>query len=170
MSTYLQFGQISPLEILERIEKSDVTEAIKQEFIEQLLVRRELAYNYVFYNRDYDRFESMSEPWAYETMTRHENDKRQYIYFNREIEGATTHDQYFNAAMNEMKKTGFMANYMRMYWAKQIILWKKTYQEAYELIVHLNNKYFLDGRNPNSYVNIAWCFGKMDRPWPEKAI
>ncbi len=170
MSTYLQFGQISPLEILDRIEKSDVTEAIKQEFIEQLLVRRELAYNYVFYNRDYDRFESMSEPWAYETMTRHENDKRQYIYSNREIEGATTHDKYFNAAMNEMKKTGFMANYMRMYWAKQIILWKKTYQEAYELIVHLNNKYFLDGRNPNSYVNIAWCFGKMDRPWPEKAI
>jgi len=170
LSMYLQFGQISSLEILMSINSLDIEQALKDEFIEQLLVRRELAYNYVFYNKNYDSFEEMTEPWAYETMNIHTSDKREYIYSKADIEAALTHDEYFNAAMIEMKKTGFMANYMRMYWAKQIMTWTNTYEEAYRIIVELNNKYFIDGRNPNSYMNIAWCFGKMDRPWPEKHV
>jgi deoxyribodipyrimidine photo-lyase len=169
LSMYLHFGQISPLEIYQAIKLLPDTEA-KEQFIEQLLVRRELAFNYVFYNKDYDQFKSMTEPWAYESMEKHRDDERPYLYSDQEIEESKTHDVYFNAAMDEMRLTGFMANYMRMYWAKQIVTWKKTYEEAYDLIVRLNNQYFLDGRDPNSYVNIAWIFGKMDRPWPEKPI
>ncbi len=170
LSMYLHFGHISPLDILEEIDQLSIDETIKNAFIEQLLVRRELDYNYVYYHPQYDLFEHMSEPWAYQSMHMHENDKREYLYRAEEIEASHTHDRYFNAAMDEMKLTGFMANYMRMYWAKQIIAWTSSYKEAYDLIVTLNNKYFIDGRNPNSYMNIAWCFGKMDRPWPEKAV
>ena len=170
LSLYLQFGQISSLEVLDIIESLNLDIEVKKEFVEQLLVRRELAYNYVFYNKNYDNFLYMTEPWAYETMKTHQHDQREFIYTKEEIENGETEDIYFNSAMMEMKKTGFMANYMRMYWAKQIITWLQSYEEAYDLIVELNNKYFIDGRNPNSYVNIAWCFGKMDRPWPERSV
>lgn len=169
LSMYLHFGQISPLEIYQNILTLPESES-RDQFVEQLLVRRELAFNYVFYNKEYDQFKSMTEPWAYQSMENHENDVRPYLYSDLEIENGLTHDPYFNAAMDEMRITGFMANYMRMYWAKQILTWKQSYEVAYHLIVKLNNKYFLDGRDPNSYVNIAWIFGKMDRPWPEKPI
>lgn len=169
LSMYLHFGQISPLEIYQSIMTLPESEA-RDQFVEQLLVRRELAFNYVFYNKEYDQFKSMTEPWAYQSMENHGSDVRPYLYSDQEIENGLTHDIYFNAAMDEMRITGFMANYLRMYWAKQILTWKQSYEDAYHLIVKLNNKYFLDGRDPNSYVNIAWIFGKMDRPWPEKPI
>lgn len=173
MSLYLQFGQISDQDILNRLFDHKAYKANPQQseqFIEQLITRRALAYNFVTYNKDYDQFEHMTEKWAYDTMHAHKEDIRENIYTVDEIEDSKTHDKYFNAAMIEARITGFMANYMRMYWAKKIMEWSSSMKDAYEIIVYLNNKYFIDGRNPNSYSNIAWNFGKHDRAWQERPI
>ena len=174
MSMYLHFGQISSLEILEIIlnglKNNKIDSDAGKSFIEQLLVRRELAYNYVTYNLNYDQFNKISEPWAYKTMDEHLDDKREYLYTLNDLVAFKTHDIYFNTAMKEMVVTGYMHNYMRMYWAKKIIEWSPSYIQAYENIVYLNNKYFIDGRDANSYAGIAWCFGKHDRPWREREI
>jgi deoxyribodipyrimidine photo-lyase len=174
MSMYLHFGQISALEILDRVMLSyhhgQIGGEVKDAYIEQLLVRRELAYNYIYYNPNYDLFEGMTEPWAYQTMSNHKFDDREYSYTLSQLEKSSTHDKYFNAAMNEMVHTGFMQNYMRMYWAKKIIEWSLSFEDAYEKIKYLNNKYFIDGRDANSYAGIAWCFGKHDRPWVDRPI
>ncbi|MDO9629842.1 MAG: deoxyribodipyrimidine photo-lyase [Acholeplasmataceae bacterium] len=174
MSMYLHFGQISALEIMDKmfllIDQGNLDGASFDAYIEQLLVRRELAFNFVTYNKGYDQFEKMTEPWAYMTMNEHEFDKRDYLYSLKELENAKTHDPYFNAAMDEMFYTGYMHNYMRMYWAKKIIEWMPTYKEAYDTTLYLNNKYFIDGRDPNSYTGIAWCFGKHDRAWTERNV
>lgn len=173
MSMYLQFGQVSDQEILRMLYDHPYYKLypeMSEGFIEQLVVRRSLAYNFVTYIKDYDRFEYMTEAWAYETMHEHDKDIRNHIYSLDEIEFSKTHDIYFNAAMKEARITGFMANYLRMYWAKKIMEWSGSMKDAYQIIVHLNNKYFIDGRNPNSYGNIAWNFGKHDRAWQERAI
>lgn len=174
LSMYLHFGQISALEILDRmfleLEHGNIDGKAFDAFIEQLLVRRELAFNFVYYNQGYDQFDKMTEPWAYFTMTEHENDLREYLYSLEQLENSKTHDHYFNAAMDEMAYTGYMHNYMRMYWAKKIIEWTPNYQTAYDYIVYLNNKYFIDGRDPNCYAGVAWCFGKHDRAWTERSV
>jgi deoxyribodipyrimidine photo-lyase len=174
LSPYLHFGQISALDILERIflalEQQHIDGAGVDGFIEQLLIRRELAFNYVYYHKGYDRFATMTEPWAYRTMEEHEGDARPTLYRLKEIERGETDDPYFNAAMKEMRETGYMHNYMRMYWAKKIMEWTQDYKTAYERIMMLNNTYFIDGRDPNSYAGVAWCFGKHDRAWIERAI
>lgn len=173
-SIYLHYGNISPLEILDITNQylydGYINKVDYDSFIEQLLVRRELSFNFVTYQKDYDDFYSMTESWAYLTMEEHLSDKREYIYSKNEIEFGLTHDQYFNACMKEARITGFMANYMRMYWAKKIIEWSLTYLDAYYLTVYLNNKYLLDGRDANTYTNIAWCYGKMDRPWINRNV
>ncbi len=174
MSMYLHFGQISPLEILERIylaaTQKQVHQASVDAFVEQLVVRRELAFNFVTYTKGYDKFESMTQPWAYETMEAHDHDQRPYIYTIDDYINFKTHDDAFNAAMIEMVKTGYMHNYMRMYWAKKIIEWTPSFKEAYETILYLNNKYFIDGRDANSYTGVAWCFGNHDRAWTEREV
>ncbi|MFP4178128.1 MAG: FAD-binding domain-containing protein, partial [Acholeplasmataceae bacterium] len=174
LSPYLHFGQISALEILERVllavEQQRVDGQGVDAFIEQLLIRRELAFNYVFYQEGYDRFRTMTEDWAYRTMAEHEGDERPALYSLKEIEAGRTDDPYFNAAMKEMALTGYMHNYMRMYWAKRIIEWSADYRTAYKRILTLNNKYFIDGRDPNSYAGVAWCFGKHDRAWTERPV
>ena len=137
---------------------------------EQLVVRRELAFNFVYYNEGYDQFDSMTYAWAYQTMKEHENDPREVLYTLADYENASTHDPYFNAAMLEMIHTGFMHNYMRMYWAKKIIEWSPSYEEAYRTSVYLDDKYFLDGRDPNGYTGVAWCYGKHDRAWTERSV
>jgi len=173
-SMYLHFGQISSLDILERMMLAQSQGQVEGEsfdaFIEQLLVRRELAFNYVTFQKGYDDFNLMTEPWAYMTMREHELDQRDYLYTTEELESSKTHDSYFNAAMKEMYFTGYMHNYMRMYWAKKIIEWMPTFREAYQTIIYLNNKYFIDGRDPNSYAGVAWCFGKHDRAWTERHV
>jgi len=103
-------------------------------------------------------------------MEEHQDDYRPYTYSKDSLEESQTHDPYFNAAMNEMKFSGYMHNYMRMYWAKKIIEWSNSYQEAYETTLYLNNKYFLDGRDPNSYTSVAWNYGRHDRAWNERTI
>jgi deoxyribodipyrimidine photo-lyase len=167
MSPYLHFGQISPLFIvLKTLEtKSPGTEA----FLEELIVRRELSMNFVFYNEKYDSLEAVPE-WAKKTLKAHQKDKRQYTYTLEELESAKTHDPYWNAAQKEMVIKGKMHGYMRMYWGKKIIEWSKRPEEAFRIMLYLNNKYELDGRDPNGFTGVAWCFGKHDRPWGERPI
>jgi len=167
MSPYLHFGQISPLFIaLKTLEtKSPGIEA----FLEELIVRRELSMNFVFYNEQYDSYEAVPE-WAKKTLKAHQKDKRSYLYRLEELETAQTHDPYWNAAQIEMVVKGKMHGYMRMYWGKKIIEWSKTPEEAFRVALYLNNKYELDGRDPNGFVGVAWCFGKHDRPWGERLI
>lgn len=167
MSPYLHFGQISPLLIALKVleTKSPGTEA----FLEELIARRELSMNFVFYNERYDSFEAVPE-WAKKTLKAHQKNKRQYTYNLEELETAQTHDPYWNAAQREMVGRGKMHGYMRMYWGKKIIEWTKTPEEAFRVALYLNNKYELDGRDPNGFTGVAWCFGKHDRPWGERPI
>lgn len=168
LSPYLHFGQISPITIYEAVTQSGVLSA---EFIEQLFVRRELAYNFVYYNPHYqDGLDQILPTWALDTLKTHAADQRHRVYALSELEDARTHDPYWNAAQNQMRQTGHMHNHMRMYWGKKIIEWTKTHEEAFSRLLYLNDKYQLDGRDPNGYAGIAWCFGKHDRPFMERAI
>lgn len=165
LSAYLHFGQISPLQILREL--GSIPEATA--FIEQLLVRRELCHNFVHYTPEYDTYEAIPS-WCGQTLLTHRSDNRPYLYSNEQLENAQTHDLYWNAAMNEMRISGYMENSMRMYWGKKIIEWSATPEDAYQLTLKLNNRYFLDGRDANSYAGVGWCFGLHDRPWPPHPI
>ncbi|NIN01173.1 MAG: deoxyribodipyrimidine photo-lyase [candidate division Zixibacteria bacterium] len=167
MSPYLHFGQVSPLYIALQILKSDSPG--KDAYLEELIVRRELSMNFVFYNRNYDWFDGLPE-WAKKTLREHAKDWREYVYSSEKLENAKTHDPYWNAAQEEMRLTGKMHGYMRMYWGKKILEWTRTPEEAFQTALHLNNKYELDGRDPNGFTGVAWCFGKHDRPWKERQI
>ena len=170
MSPYLHFGQVSPLYLLRKVIQAEgIPEPSKAAYIEQLVVRRELAFNYIFYKPDYDQFKGLPV-WARLTLQDHAKDRRPYIYTAAELEAAQTRDPYWNASMKEMVHTGFMHNTMRMYWAKKILEWSPAPEAAYETSLYLNNKYFLDGRDPNSYVGVGWCFGLHDRPWKERPV
>jgi deoxyribodipyrimidine photo-lyase len=167
LSPYLHFGQISPSHIDLKLMETDNPNI--DAYIEELIVRRELAVNFVLYNTNYDSFDCLPE-WAKKTLNEHKKDKREYSYTTKELESAQTHDKYWNAAQKEMTITGKMHGYMRMYWGKKIIEWSKTPQQAYQTALYLNNKYELDGRDPNGFAGVAWCFGKHDRPWKERQI
>lgn len=167
MSPYLHFGQISPLYVALRVLATD--SPAKDAYLEELIVRRELSMNYVFYNRNYDSFEGLPQ-WARKTLKEHGKDSRDYIYSLRELENAETHDPYWNAAQKEMKIKGKMHGYMRMYWGKKILEWSKSPEDAFRIALYLNNKYELDGRDPNGFTGVAWCFGKHDRPWKERRV
>ena len=170
LSPYLHFGQISPVEIAIKVQ--DATSASdddKAAFLEELVVRRELAINFVFYADDYDKYACLPD-WAQKTLADHRDDDRPHRYTRRELESADTHDRYWNAAMKEMRATGYMHNYMRMYWGKKILEWSNTPEYAYRTALYLNNKYFLDGRDANSYAGVAWLFGLHDQAWAEREI
>jgi deoxyribodipyrimidine photo-lyase len=170
MSPYLHFGQISPLHIaLEVLQAKRAARENKDAYLEELIVRRELSMNYCFFNPRYDSYVGLPE-WARKTLKAHRKDKREYLYSLKELEKALTHDPYWNAAQNEMVLTGKMHNYMRMYWGKKIIEWSSTPEEAFKNAIYLNNKYELDGRDPNSFTGVAWCFGKHDRPWSRRPV
>jgi deoxyribodipyrimidine photo-lyase len=171
LSMYLHFGQISPLDVALAVREAtaDAGDANTGSYLDELLVRRELAMNYVYYTPNYDRYEALPA-WARRTLEEHRGDKREHLYTLEQLEAAETHDPYWNAAMLEMRETGYMHNYMRMYWGKQLLAWTADPEEAYARALWLNNRYFLDGRDANSYANVAWCFGLHDRPWPERAV
>lgn len=171
MSKYLHFGHISPVWLLLQANRhaQETEEENLAAFTEELLVRRELALNFVEYTDAYDRYGSLPE-WARETLDDHRHDERAHIYSCEELEAGTTHDRYWNAAMSEMTGTGYMHNYMRMYWGKKILEWTGSPEDAFKRVLYLNNKYFIDGRDPVSYASTAWTFGRHDRPWPERPV
>ena len=166
LSPYLHFGQISPVFIA--LETMKLKKGF-EEFLEELIVRRELSMNYVYYNERYDSIKGVQN-WALESLEKHRSDKREHIYSKDEFENAETHDEYWNAAQKQMVQTGKMHGYMRMYWGKKIIEWTKKPEDAFNIALFLNNKYELDGRDPNGFTGVAWCFGKHDRPWIERPV
>ncbi|MGD2038919.1 MAG: deoxyribodipyrimidine photo-lyase [Desulfobacterales bacterium] len=170
MSKYLHFGQISPLYLALQVQDTDkrLKEA-REAFIEELVVRRELAMNFVYYTPEYDSYRCLPN-WAKKTLSDHKKDEREQTYTRRQLENARTHDEYWNAAMREMKSTGFMHNYMRMYWGKKILEWSQAPEQAFKTTLAINNKYFIDGRDANSYTGVAWVFGVHDRAWSERPI
>jgi deoxyribodipyrimidine photo-lyase len=170
LSPYLHFGHIGPITVALAIEKADAPKADKEAFLNQLIIWRELSVNLVRFNPDYDNFEC-GEEWAHRTLAKHLKDRRPAIYSEAQLENAETHDPLWNAAQMQMVNTGWMHNYVRMYWAKKILEWTPSPAEAYRIAVKLNDKYELDGRDPNGYAGIAWSIvGKFDRPWFERPI
>lgn len=172
LSPYLHFGQISSLQIAvaaaEAMEQPELRVA-GEKFLDELAVRRELSFNFVFYNKRYDEYDAVPA-WARKTLADHRVDSRSYIYDRAALEAAATHDVYWNAAQREMILTGKMHGYMRMYWGKKILEWMADPAEAHATALALNNRWSLDGRDPSSYAGVAWCFGKHDRPWTERRI
>jgi len=169
LSCYLHFGQLSAQRVALSVLGSSAGRAAKDAFLEELIVRKELADNYCFYNAAYDKFSGLPA-WARESLTRHSADHREYSYSFGSLENALTHDQYWNAAQRRLTRSGTMHGYMRMYWGKKILEWNAAPGRAFEYAVKLNDKYELDGRDPNGYAGVAWCFGLHDRPWPERRI
>lgn len=169
LSMYLHFGQISPVEIALAARRAKVPAESEEAFLEELIVRRELAHNFVHFTPDYDRFACLPR-WAKESLRAHGCDPRTFHYSRAELESAATHDPYWNAAMREMVHTGYLHNYLRMYWGKKILEWSRTPEQAFHTALALNNKYFLDGRDPNSFANVAWIFGLHDRPFAERPV
>jgi deoxyribodipyrimidine photo-lyase len=170
LSPYLHFGHISPLTVALAVAKAGVPKADKEAFLNQIITWRELAINMVRFNPNYDNFEC-GEPWAHRSLAKHAKDKRPILYSEQQLESAEIYDPLWNAAQMQMVKTGWMHNYLRMYWAKKILEWSPSAAQAFQIAVRLNDKYELDGRDPNGYAGIAWSIvGKFDRPWFERPI
>jgi len=170
LSPYLHFGQISAqrvaLEVQELKNHSDSSEA----FLEELIVRRELSDNFCYYNSEYDSFKGFHE-WAQKSLNEHRKDKREFVYSLKQFENAKTHEELWNAAQMELMKTGKLHGYMRMYWAKKILEWTKSPENALSIAIYLNDKYNLDGRDPNGYTGCAWSIGGIhDRAWTERPV
>nr|MBP9781655.1 deoxyribodipyrimidine photolyase [Candidatus Woesebacteria bacterium] len=170
-SPYLHFGQLSAQRVALRIRNSRHNHSTSAEkFLEELIVRRELAENFCFYNQNYDSTASYPE-WALQTLREHEPDERLHQYTQEQLELAQTSDPLWNLAQQELRLAGKMHGYMRMYWAKQLLRWTKSVEEAQKLAIYLNDRYELDGRDPNGYAGIAWSLGGVhDRPWPAQPI
>lgn len=170
LSPFLHFGQISAQRIALVISRLGINDENRKAFLEELIIRRELADNFCFYNNKYDSFEGFHD-WAKKTLYDHRADKREYLYSFKQFENAETHDNLWNAAQTEMITTGKMHGYMRMYWGKKILEWSNSPEEAMETAIKLNDKYELDGRDPNGYTGIAWSIGGVhDRAWAERPI
>ncbi len=170
LSPYLHFGQLSAQRLAYEVSRAGMAEESTDAFLEELVVRKELSDNFCFHNPYYDSVEGFPR-WAKETLALHEGDEREHLYSLDVLEKGQTHDQLWNAAQLEMVKRGKMHGYMRMYWAKKILEWTKSPQQAMATAICLNDKYSLDGRDPNGYVGIAWSIGGVhDRAWGERPI
>lgn len=187
LSPYLHFGHLSAHEILARVLQCEEVSLANlrarsrgidepmwrmrpgaEAFLDQLLTWRELGYNFChLHPEDYDRFDSLPS-WAKQTLREHQTDPRSHVYTLEQLESANTADPIWNAAQRELMATGQMHNYLRMLWGKLVIGWTPSPEEAFSYLVELNNKYALDGSDPNSYSGIGWCFGRFDRPWGPK--
>jgi deoxyribodipyrimidine photo-lyase len=170
LSPYLHFGHIAPQRVAWEIQRADAPPEDRQAFLEELIVRRELSDNFCFYNLGYDKVSGFPE-WAQKTLDQHRRDHRDYLYRLEEFDQARTHDALWNAAQLEMLLRGKMHGYLRMYWAKKILEWTASPEEALEIAIYLNDRYELDGRDPNGYVGVAWSIGGVhDRAWGERPI
>jgi deoxyribodipyrimidine photo-lyase len=174
ISPALHFGHIGPLTVVRAIEESvargESTKEARDAYYGEVLAWRELAINFVKYVPNYDSFDCAPD-WAQQTLRAHARDKRDPVYTQEQLERGETYDEMWNAAQQQMTRYGWMHNYLRMYWAKKILEWSATPAQAWETCVHLNDKYFLDGRDPNGYAGIAWALGGVhDRPWFDRPI
>ncbi len=188
-SPYLHFGHISTHEIFSRLMEDEQwtpdelapkatgsragwwgCSPMVEAFLDELITWRELGYNMCWQREDYDQYESLPD-WAQKTLAEHANDLRPYIYSLEEFETAATHDNLWNAAQSQLVREGRIHNYLRMLWGKKILHWSESPQAALDIMIELNNKYAIDGRNPNSYSGIFWVLGRYDRAWgPERDI
>ena len=182
LSPYLHFGHISPHEVFAAVvkqqqwSKEQVSEQQRGQrgwlgmdepaegFVDQFVTWRELGFNFTSRRDDYAEFDSLPE-WARQTLAQHELDARPFTYSLDEFDQSQTHDALWNAAQRELRETGVMHNYLRMLWGKKVLHWTRSPREAMAILIELNNRYALDGRNPNSYSGIFWVFGRYDRPW-----
>jgi deoxyribodipyrimidine photo-lyase len=170
LSPYLHFGQVSAQKVAWEVRRSAWDTDFGQDFLEELIVRRELSDNYCLYNPCYDSFDGFPA-WAQKSLNAHRRDKRDYVYSRDALDRAATHDPLWNAAQTEMVKRGKMHGYMRMYWAKKILEWSPAPEEAQATAIDLNDRYELDGRDPNGYAGIAWSMGGVhDRPWFDRPV
>jgi deoxyribodipyrimidine photo-lyase len=174
LSPYLHFGHIGPLTIAlavnAAVKSNPRLKTARDAYFNELIVWRELAVNFVRYTPNYDSHEC-AEAWAKTTIQEHARDEREYLYTLQQLENAQTHDDLWNAGQTQMIRYGWMHNYVRMYWAKKILEWTPDIATAVKYAIHLNDKYFLDGRDPNGYAGIAWAIlGKFDRPWGERPV
>jgi deoxyribodipyrimidine photo-lyase len=170
LSPYLHFGQIAAQRVVRDVQLSAAPAQSKKVFLEELIIRRELADNFCFYNPCYDLVDGFPA-WARTTLDRHRRDPRDYLYTPEQCEQARTHDELWNAAQREMVRTGKMHGYLRMYWAKKILEWTPSPEEALKIAITMNDRYELDGRDPNGYAGIAWSLGGVhDRPWGERKV
>jgi deoxyribodipyrimidine photo-lyase len=170
LSPYLHYGHISALEISLAVkEHAAAHKLIAEEFLEELIVRRELAFNFTRYTPHYDSLDVLPD-WARKTIHDHRDDSRDPLYTRAQFEAAATHDDLWNATQKELRLRGKIHGYYRMYWGKKIVEWAASAGEAYATMLYLHDRYALDGDDPNTYGNILWCFGLHDRPWPERAI
>src|SRR5688572_4623194 len=170
LSPYLHFGHIGPREVALAVRAAGAPAQSAAAFLEQLIVRRELAVNFATFNPHYDSLRGC-EPWALATLAAHRRERRPHLYSESQLESAATHDPLWNAAQRQMVESGWMHGYVRMYWAKKILEWTRDPADAFRVAVRLNDRYFLDGRDPNGYTNIAWAIGgKHDRPWPRREV
>ncbi len=170
MSAYLHFGHISALEVAVAVR--DVAEhdkLIATEYLEELIVCRELAFNFARFSPNYDSLDCLPD-WTRKTLNKHAADPREWIYTQAQFATAQTHDPLWNATQRELLLRGVIHGYYRMYWGKKIIEWSASHEEALSTMLFLHDKYALDGRDPNTYTNILWCFGLHDRPWGERSI
>jgi deoxyribodipyrimidine photo-lyase len=170
LSPYLHFGQLSAQRVALSVLSAQTAQSVKDAFLEELIVRRELSDNFCYYNDHYDSMKG-APAWAQKTLSQHRTDQREHCYSLKEFETAKTHDDLWNAAQREMVVTGKMHGFMRMYWAKKILEWTPDIDQAFFIAIYLNDKYELDGRDPNGYAGIAWSLaGVHDRAWGERAI
>ena len=170
LSPYLHFGQVSSLEVALAVRKHSAEHKLEAgEFLEELIVRRELAFNFARHADRYDTLEALPG-WVQKTIAAHRRDEREVVYTREHFEQAATHDELWNATQKELLLRGKIHGYYRMYWGKKIIEWSATYESALADMIYLHDRYALDGRDPNTYTNILWCFGLHDRPWHERAV
>lgn len=189
LSPWLHFGHISSHQIFDAVTRAEGWDPSKvadkstgsskgwwgtsepvESFLDELITWRELGYNMCWQRSDYDQFDSLPD-WAQQTLSEHAADQRSHVYDLEEFETARTHDALWNAAQNQLVREGRMHNYLRMLWGKKILEWTAHPRDALDVMIELNNKYALDGRNPNSYSGIFWVLGRYDRAWgPERPI
>ncbi|HEX3373041.1 MAG TPA: deoxyribodipyrimidine photo-lyase [Edaphobacter sp.] len=174
LSPYLHYGHVGPTTIALAVEAAvkanPKLRAVRDSYFNELIVWRELAINFVRYTPNYDS-PACAEAWAKTTISEHARDEREHLYTLRELENAQTYDDLWNAAQIQLVRHGWMHNYMRMYWAKKILQWTPDVATAMKYAIYLNDKYFLDGRDPNGYAGIAWAIlGKFDRAWGERPV
>ena len=170
LSAHLHFGHISPMTIALAVRDSGEEPAGVASYLEELIVRRELSINFVARNPNYDRYEG-GPAWGLATLKKHAGDPRPVVYSAERLERGETADPLWNASQKEMVLTGRMHNYLRMYWAKKILEWTPDPETAFAIALDLNDRYEMDGRDPNGYTGVAWAIaGKHDRPWGERPI